>query len=301
MITYDFKEILNCNMCGVFLKGQKILGKRMNCSQGLRPSKKIGITTTVCQCKSCGLIYANPLPIPTIMAQHYGMPPEDYWNDSYFETDDTYFSHQIDRFFKLNVGNSSNVKGLDIGAGIGKAMLAMELRGISAFGLEPSEPFFNHAINSMGISTQRIQNSSIENALYSDNTFDFITFGAVLEHLYNPSESIRLALKWAKTGGIIHIEVPSANWLTNKISNLIYKAQGLDYVANISPMHNPFHLYEFTPKAFVKNGFKNNYDIIFSKFHICTTYLPKFLDTIIKPVMSSTNTGMQLEIWLRKL
>lgn len=99
---------------------------------------------------------------------------------------------------------------------------------------------------------------------------------------------------------LIHIEVPSADWLTNKIANMVYSLQGLDYVANISPMHSPFHLYEFTRQSFARHAELNEYDIAFSEFQVASTFLPKILDPVVKPIMLATNTGMQLEIWLRK-
>lgn len=287
-------------MCGASASTAKILGRRMNRSQGIRPTAKVGISTTVMKCTVCGLVYSNPMPVPESMSQHYCIPPESYWVKEYFVLDDSYFGSQIDRFFMLHCRDADALQGLDIGAGVGKCMIALERRGITAFGIEPSEPFYDRAIESMGIQPAKLQMASIEKAEYAENTFDFVTFGAVLEHLYDPSESIRTALKWTRPGGLIHIEVPSADWLTNKISNLVYFFQGLDYVANISPMHSPFHLYEFTRKSFVHHARLNEYDIAFSEIQVASTFLPKILDFVVKPIMSATNTGMQLEIWLRK-
>jgi 2-polyprenyl-3-methyl-5-hydroxy-6-metoxy-1,4-benzoquinol methylase len=44
--------------------------------------------------------------------------------------------------------------------------------------------------------------------IFPEAHFDFITFGAVLEHLYDPSMSIHKAMSWLKPSGIMHIEVP---------------------------------------------------------------------------------------------
>ncbi|MBK8291297.1 MAG: methyltransferase domain-containing protein [Flammeovirgaceae bacterium] len=57
--------------------------------------------------------------------------------------------------------------------------------------------------------------------VYPENSFDFISFGAVLEHVYSPADSILRTLRWLKPNGIIHIEVPSSDWLINKIINFI--------------------------------------------------------------------------------
>ena len=119
--------------------------------------------------------------------------------------------------------------------------------------------------------------------------------------MYDPSNSLRKALGWLKSGGIIHAEIPSSNWLTNKIINFLYKIRGMDYVANISPMHTPYHLYEFDIKSFLKNAKINGYEVVQHQYYVCDTYLPSFLDFIVKPIMKATNTGMQLSIWLRKI
>lgn len=64
---------------------QIILGKRLNKSQGLSPSKKSGITTTIFKCGNCDLIYNNPMPIPVDIQDHYCVLPESYWTENYFK------------------------------------------------------------------------------------------------------------------------------------------------------------------------------------------------------------------------
>lgn len=286
-------------MCSAPTENAKVLGRRMNQSQGMRPNNRVGISTTIVQCRSCSLIFANPLPIPATMSQHYGTPPEEYWDKNYFETDEDYFKSQIDTFFEL-YKSQDNLKALDIGAGVGKCMIALERRGFTAYGFEPSEPFYLRAIEKMKIETAKLKLSSVEDAEYDDEQFDFITFGAVLEHLYDPSAAILKSSKWLKPNGLLHIEVPSSKWLTNKIFNLIYRVQGLDYAANISPMHNPFHLYEFGLESFRMHARKNAYEIASHRFIVCETLLPRIINPLMKPIMEKTDTGMQLEVWLRK-
>lgn len=287
-------------MCGSSSENFKILGRRLNCSQGFNPRNKVGISTTIVKCKKCSLIFSNPIPIPSNISNHYGVPPENYWKDDYFKIDSNYFKTEIkiaNNLLRLN----ENRKALDIGAGIGKCMVSLNNAGFDTYGIEPSSPFYQRAIDIMKISSEKLKLCSIENADYPENTFDFITFGAVLEHLYNPSESLKKAMIWLKPGGIIHAEIPSSRWLTNKIINLLYKLRGLDYVANISPMHTPYHLYEFDIESFKFNAKKNGYEVAYHEYYVCDTYLPKFLDFLVKPIMKYTKTGMQLSIWLRKI
>lgn len=296
-VKYTFREINLCNMC---LSGKsRILGKRLNKSQGLRPGRKTGITVSVVQCKTCGLIYSNPMPIPLNIQDHYGVPPESYWKDQYFTVDENYFGGEIKRLKSL-ISFQAGMKSLDVGAGIGKGMIALSRAGFDAYGLEPSSSFHERAISKMNISADKLKLGMVEEIDYPENYFDFISFGAVLEHLYDPSNAIKQTLKWLKPNGLIHIEVPSSDWLVSRLINFYYKVTFRDYVGNISPMHVPFHLYEFTLNSFKENGKRLNYDIAFNEYFVCETYLPRVVDIFIKPYMRRTNTGMQLSIWLRK-
>ncbi|MFN8262496.1 MAG: class I SAM-dependent methyltransferase [Chitinophagales bacterium] len=298
-IRYNFTPIEQCIMCGESVATHKVLGKRMNQSQGKNPKNKVGITTSVLQCSKCHLIYSNPLPVPFDIQDHYGVPPESYWKESYFVIDEKYCQKEMDHLKQL-MDIKPGMKALDVGAGLGKGMLAMQRIGLDAYGFEPSEQFYERAIHKMGIAPEKLKIGMIETVDYPENEFDFIMFSAVLEHIYDPAAAIMKAMKWLKPNGIIFIDVPSAHWLTSKILNFYYRITFSDYVCNISPMHDPFHLYEFSIKSFEAHAQKNNYEIISYSYEVCSTYLPKSLDFIIKPIMSKTDTGMQLDVWLRK-
>lgn len=286
-------------MCDSPMGSHRIMGKRMNRSQGRTPASRIGITTTVAKCDSCGLVYSNPQPVPFDLQDHYSVLPEVYWKDHYFRTDPGYFSEEI-RKLKSLIDFKPGMRSLDIGAGLGKAMISLSKAGFDTYGFEPSEPFHERAISKMGIDPGKLKLGMIEQMEYPADYFDFISFGAVLEHLYNPSLSIIKAMQWLKPGGIMHIEVPSSDWLINRIVNLYYRLTGTDYVANISPMHEPFHLYEFGLGSFRAHSQKHNYKIAHHEYYVCETYLPKVADFILRPIMERTGTGMQLCLWLRK-
>jgi 2-polyprenyl-3-methyl-5-hydroxy-6-metoxy-1,4-benzoquinol methylase len=298
-MKYRFVSITHCNMCGSENSLHRILGKRLNQSQGKNPRSKTGITTTIVKCNVCELIYSNPQPIPFDIQDHYGVPPETYWKDDYFLPSDSYFQYEIATLQKL-MSIQKGMKALDIGAGLGKCMLALDKIGFDTFGMEPSEPFYKKAIEKMHISPDKLKLGMMETIDYPTNEFDFITFGAVLEHLYSPADSIAQAMKWLKPNGIIHIEVPSSNWLISKFINFFYRLRGTDYVGNISPMHTPFHLHEFELKSFQLHGEKNGYAILFHEYYVCETFMPKIMDVLVRPYMKWTNTGMQLCVWLKK-
>lgn len=298
-LRYYFNYIDKCNMCDSKTETRKIIGKRLNQSQGRNPKNKVGITTTIAKCTNCGLIYSNPQPIPFDLQDHYGVPPEDYWKEDYFTVSENYFQGEIKRLKSL-IEFKEGMKSLDIGAGLGKAMIALTKAGFDTYGFEPSKQFYERAISKMSVSPEKLKIGQIEEVKYPQNTFDFISFAAVLEHLYDPSDSIIKALDWLKPNGIIHIEIPSSDWLINKILNLFYSLNRTDYVGNISPMHEPYHLYEFGLKSFQQHSKKYGYQLAYFEYYVCQTFMPKIADYFLKPYMKWTNTGMQLCVWLRK-
>src|SRR3990170_2595049 len=98
------------------------------------------------------------------------------------------------------------------------------------------------AIERIGITADRIALATVETAALPLVHFDFISFGAVLEHLHSPSLAIERALDWLKPGGVIQLEVPSSRHLVPRALNLYYRLRGTNFVTNTSPMHSPFHL-----------------------------------------------------------
>jgi len=300
MKHYYFKDIKACGMCGDKTDKHKILGQRLSQSQGYSPKSRSGISVTIQQCNNCNLIYSNPQPVPSDIQDHYGTPPEDYWKPEYFKWDPGYFSYQISTTKNL-LGFKNGMKALDIGAGIGKAMLSMAKAGFDTFGLEPSIPFYEKAISEMQISTGKLRLGAVEELDYDKNQFDFITFGAVFEHLYEPALCLEKVLSWLKPNGIIHIEVPSSKWLMSKFMNVYFRLRGTNYVTNLSPMHSPFHLYEFDLKSFEHLSEKQCFTIEKYDYDVCSIYsVPKVFHPVLKYYMRKTNTGMQLTVYLKK-
>ncbi len=302
MLQYHFKEITGCNMCKAPASRFKYLGVRLNQSQGLKPKKKHGVSTAIMKCKDCGLIFSNPQPLPESIAAQYNLSPEEFWQGGDFSWNENYFAKEIATAKKLLHTKDASPKALDIGAGYGRCMLSLKHYGFDAYGFEPSTPFYNLALDKFKIDPSRIKLATIEETDYEENFFDFITFGAVVEHLHDPDACIAKAVRWLKPGGIIHIEVPSSNWFIARLLNFYYKhIARTAYVTHISPMHAPFHHFEFTKESFQKNGAINNYDVTEASVEVCETTLPvKWFDPLFKKMMKRNNTGMQLVVYLRK-
>ena len=119
--------------------------------------------------------------------------------------------------------------------------------------------------------------------------------------MYDPSAAIGRSLRWLKGGGLIHLEVPSSRWLISRLGNLFYKLTGGGWVTNLSPMHPPYHLYEFGLASFEHHALRNGYEIAHHEYYVASqTYVPQFADSFARRIMEMTKSGMQLEVWLRK-
>ena len=277
-----------------------VLGQRLNGSTGFRPRRRSGFTTTVIRCRRCDLHYADPLPMPDTLDQHYLVEPSAYWDAEYFNIDPNYFDSQNDVVKEL-VSYRPGMRVLDIGAGVGKFMLAMSSHGWEAWGIEPSATFRELAVERFKVNPERMLLASVENAAFEENFFEFVYMGAVLEHVVDPASALERALSWCAPGGVLYVEVPSSNWLIARIFNFFFALQGTTFVSNLSPAHSPYHLYEFGVKSFQEFTASRGVEIVRYENYICPIYhLPAFTHPILKNIMSRTGTGMQLALYLRK-
>ena len=162
---YVFNEIVQCNMCGAPVSHAKVLGRRLSTSQGLRPTRRVGVSTTVMRCRRMWPRLREPAANAARHRPALRDPPEDYWKPEYFERDPDYFRRQIDTFRRQWGGDGQPVA-LDIGAGIGKCMTSLTAHGFEAHGLEPSAAFRQAAIDRGGIDPDRLMLGAVETATY---------------------------------------------------------------------------------------------------------------------------------------
>jgi SAM-dependent methyltransferase len=281
-------------MCGS--ASLKTLGIRLNRSQGRRPRSVTGIAVSVMKCRDCGLILTNPQPMPVDLADHYCMDADDYFTVP--EWSPAYFSEEIARIRRF-LPAEAGLRALDIGAGTGLAMRSLNHAGFDTWGIEPSESF--HRVATVHVDGDRLQLASLMDAEFGPESFDFIAFRDVLEHLPFPSAGLEKALGWLKPGGIIYAHVPSTRWLIAKLVNAYYRLRGTNYVTHLSPMHPPFHLFEFSEESFRRNGNRLGYQVVEMIDEVCdVTFAPRHLKPLLGGLMEATSTGMMLAVYLRR-
>lgn len=302
MTRYTFEEVVACNMCRAPETQFKTLGLRLNKSQGSNPRAIKGVAVTIDRCQRCGLIFPNPTPVPDSILDHYAMSAEDYWGDACIKpVVGEAALKRMRRLYNMIPGTGRKTA-LEVGVGSGAAVVVMEEAGFDAYGFEPIPQFLEVAKKVTGVPADRFQLAGIEDADYPPESFDLISFSAVLEHLYDPGGSITKVLKWLKPNGIIYGEVPSSRHLIMRMINVFMRLRGTNLVTNTSPMHTPFHLFEFDEESFRQHGRQSGYVLHDVEYEVCTIrHVPRIAHPLLRFAMKKTGTGLQMHVALRKL
>jgi SAM-dependent methyltransferase len=241
---------INCPICD--LPPTEFVGKR----GGAAHRENLGVEADIWACGKCGLMFANPMPVPVNgLEQHYSVDA-----DQYFEY------HKSD--LRLSLGNlliqeAEEILGrkgrlLDVGTGRGEIVLCAKERGWDVAGVEPSEGFAAYSEKATGI---KIHRQPVEKCGFADGEFDVVILSAVLEHLYNPDEVVAEISRITRRGGLFYLDVPNERGLFFKVGNLYQKIRRTGWSVNLSPTFTPFHIFGFSPKSVKMLLAKHGFDI----------------------------------------
>jgi SAM-dependent methyltransferase len=146
---------------------------------------------------------------------------------------------------------------LDIGPGRGEVLKVAREEGWKAVGLEPSPMFADYAASYSGAEIRR---EPLEQSNFAAGSFDVVMLGAVLEHLYNPDQTISEISRVLRPGGALFVDVPNETGLYFFMGNTYQRLRGRDWVVNLAPTFPPFHVFGFSARPLrallAKHGFK---------------------------------------------
>jgi SAM-dependent methyltransferase len=296
VVRYDFTSVPSCDMCGS--ERRRLIGLRLNGSTGLRPRRASGVAVPVKKCLDCGLVYCDPRPTPVMLEDHYEMRAEDYFDASQLHDWDAFDNSVLNGLIDVRPG----MKIVDVGAGVGANMIAFKKAGWDAWGVEPSASFVRYGVERLGLDSRQLLQQSFEHTDLPSDTFDVVNFSSVLEHLASPAAALVSACRIVKPGGLIMAGVPSSGSLLARLLNLYYRLNGTQYVTNISPMHPPYHLYEFTHRSFIENGKRLGYELARHQYWTPKIFnMPAKLEPVVKAMLGSGSMNDGLNVYLRRL
>lgn len=227
-----------CPVCEV--PPSRRLGRR----GGAAHRQGLGVECEIWRCGRCGLIFPNPMPVPVEgLGQHYAVSPDEYFRHHTSDDQDEYAGLLL-----RQLGEMGLAKGrlLDVGAGKGEFLRAARLDGWEAVGVEPSPTFAEHAARYSGAEVRR---EPLERCGFPGGHFDAVVLKAVLEHLFNPDEIVREIARILRPGGALFVDVPNEAGLYFRVGNLYQRLRLRDWVVNLAPTFEPFHVFGFTPKS----------------------------------------------------
>ncbi|MGI6457455.1 MAG: methyltransferase domain-containing protein [bacterium] len=175
------------------------------------------------RCRNCGFLYANPQPLPETIVQLY--------------TTESAQSSPLQRFFRQNLNELLNQppqevgtmfgrkerwwepefslpefereRGekrhmLDVGCSVGTTMYQYHCRGWQTSGIDLDDCAVQTARN-LGLNAQI---TTLEDAEFPPDTFDFITMMDVIEHVADHKPLIEKLYSILKPGGILKLKTP---------------------------------------------------------------------------------------------
>jgi SAM-dependent methyltransferase len=230
----------------------KYVGRR----GGAAHREGLGVECRVWRCRRCDLLFPNPMPVPVGgLAQHYGMPPDEYFENHDLDAKGRGAEFLLARARELAGGRPGRL--LDVGSGRGELLRAARAAGWQATGLDPSERFARYAARYSGA---EVRERPIEECAFAPASFDVVIFAAVLEHVYHPDETVREIARVLRPGGALFVDVPNERGLYFRVGNLYQRLRGRDWLVNLAPTFEPFHLFGFSPKSLrlllAKHGLK---------------------------------------------
>jgi len=109
-----------------------------------------------------------------------------------------------------------------------------------------TEAFARIASEEYGLEVER---APIESAQSLGESYDVVLLAAILEHLYDPAETLMRVRDALRPGGLVFIDVPNECSLMSRAGNAYQRLRAKDWAINLSPTFSPFHVVGFCPMS----------------------------------------------------
>lgn len=160
-------------------------------------------------CMGCGLVYNDPIPSDGELIEFYS----EHYRQSYKGAAKPR-RRQILRNFKRAVDHvnvfadvfSGVGSVLDIGAGSGEFLFAMNAAGKRTKGIEPNRDYAAYCRDDLDLD---VRTDEIRPGMFDGEKFDFIRLSHVLEHLNDPVGKLSAIADYLEDDGVLYVEVPN--------------------------------------------------------------------------------------------
>lgn len=186
----------------------------------------------IVKCQRCGLIYLRDRPAPDEMIHYYPSEYKPYRKAIQDEPSKLMRwarRRNIQKKRKILDNYTPKIPGsiLDVGCSTGIFLDEMQQAGWQTFGIEINPDAIEYARHRFGL---EIFQGTLISSNFTPDSFDVITFWDVIEHTYNPLETLQYANKILNGEGVIVLTLP--NW-----ESLDRKLFGLSWIGYDAPRH----------------------------------------------------------------
>ncbi|NUN11899.1 class I SAM-dependent methyltransferase [Candidatus Micrarchaeota archaeon] len=246
-----FEEV-NCNLCGqndytIIYKAKPI--EDIDLAKVYSASGHDFLKEQVVKCKNCGFMYINPRIKGDLVVKGYS----DAVDPDHVSQGDGRMATFKDGMKIISKLYPNKGKLLDVGSAGGFFVKAAEEEGWEGYGVEPSKWMVDWGKKNLGL--KNFKSGTLESAKYPDNYFDVVTLWDVLEHVPDPSATLREVNRILKPGGLVVINYPN-------IGSKLAKMAGRKWWFLLS-----IHLYYFTPETISKMLEKEKFTPFYYKRH----------------------------------
>ncbi len=244
-IFSKFVEHVKCNLCGS--DDYKIIYKSTFKSKDFS-KKKIdsfayasndSARGNIVKCRKCGLVYMTPR--DKDISSLYKDVDDQYYFSSRDDRIETFERDLRELEEVKEVGKRASKRIMDIGCSYGFFLDIAEKYGWRAYGCELSKNQFEFASKNR----KNVFNCELKECPVRNNYFDVITLYDVIEHVQNPSSTLKDCNDSLKKGGILVVCTPN-------VASLVARAMGRHWL-----QYARMHIYYFTPKT-LDNMLRNN-------------------------------------------
>lgn len=183
------------------------------------------------RCRNCGLVYLNPRPKPEEISKYY---LSDYYKAPEWDDPFSFLKRSKGALIEKFAGKKGRI--LDIGCKRGELLVEMRKRGWETYGTDISQEACDYTGKKLGF--ENIYCGGLLLLDLKEDFFDAVTLFNVLEHIYNPLETLKKIHRLLKNDGVLIINCPNFG----AIQGSIFKDKW--FVLDL-----PRHLYQFTPDS----------------------------------------------------
>ena len=210
--------------------------------------KKDGIG--IWRCPACGVHYASPrFDEPSLLAIYENeafsdMSVYDNWSYDAWARSGTRgwrLSNLKTQLVKRYLRDGASV--LDVGCGTGEFVAVARRNNLDAEGIDTSKMLIDVGRNIMKVPVHQVDSKDFR----PSREFDGIVIWDVLEHLYDPVDTLKKCAKLLVPGGFVFAQVPNLRGLSNRFKSFACRA-GLSKKDH-GHFGFPYHLYSFDRRS----------------------------------------------------